>query len=103
MAGTFVVNGTDTTVTFAYTADTQKVSDTVNNAVAYLYPQIFGDVLDGNGDLIPFDQLTNQQKLNVLDDWLKKNVLDLAKEYNRKSAIRVAEVAAGLESETKYL
>ena len=49
MAGKFVVNGTQTTVTFTYTALTTKVLATVNDAVGYLYPAIFGEVLDGAG------------------------------------------------------
>ena len=103
MAGKFVINGDQTTVTFTYTALTTKVLATVNDAVGYLYPAIFGEVLDGEGVLIPFDELTNQQKLGVLDAWLLKGILDLAKEHNRKSAIRVAEIEAGIESETKYI
>ena len=103
MAGSFEVNGDKTTVKFEYTALTQKVIDTVNDAVAYLYPQIFGDVFDGEGTLIPFDELTNQQKLNVLDEWLLKGILDLAKSYNRKAAVRLAEIEAVEESETKYI
>ena len=103
MAGKFVVNGDQTTVTFTYTALTQKVLDTVNDAVGYLYPAIFGEVLDGEGVLIPFDELTNAQKLNVLDAWLLKGILDLAKEHNRNAAIDTARETANTEADTKYI
>ena len=103
MAGQFVVNGTETTVTFTYTALTTKVLATVNDAVGYLYPQIFGEVLDGEGNLIPFDELTNQQKLGVLDAWLLKGILDLAKEHNRNAAIDAAREAANADAGTKYI
>ena len=101
MAGTFEVNGDKTTVKFEYTALTQKVVDSVGDAVAYLYPQIFGDVFDGEGTLIPFEALSNQQKLNVLDAWLLKGILDIAKEHNRNAAINVARETA--DAEDKYL
>ena len=103
MAGTFVVNGTQTTVTFTYVALTQKVVDTVSDAVDYLYPAIFGEVLDGEGVLIPFDNLTNQQKLDVLDAWLLKGILDIAKEHNRNAAIATARDAANTDADTKYI
>ena len=103
MAGKFVVAGDQTTVTFTYTALTTKVLATVNDAVGYLYPAIFGEVLDGEGKLIPFDALTNQQKLNVLDAWLLKGILDLAKEHNRNSAIATARDAANTDADTKYI
>ena len=103
MAGKFVVNGDNTTVTFEYTALTQKVIDSVGDAVAYLYPAIFGEVLDGEGVLIPFDNLTNQQKLNVLDKWLLKGILDLATQYHVQAAKRASEVAASIEAKEKYI
>ena len=103
MAGKFVVNGDQTTVTFTYTALTTKVLATVNDAVGYLYPAIFGEVLDGEGKPIPFAELTNQQKLNVLDAWLLKGILDLAKEHNRNAAIDAARETANTEADTKYI
>ena len=103
MAGNFVVNGDQTTVSFTWTALTTKVLATVNDAVGYLYPHIFGEVLDAEGVLIPFDELTNAQKLNVLDAWLLKGILDLAKEHNRNAAIDAARETANTESDTKYI
>ena len=101
MAGKFVVDGDQTTVSFTWTALTTKILATVNDAVGYLYPAIFGEVLDGEGKPIPFAELTNQQKLNVLDAWLLKGILDLAKEHNRNAAIAEAREAA--DAEDKYI
>ena len=103
MAGKFVVNGDQTTVTFTYTALTTKVLATVNDDIAYLYPHIFGEVLDDEGVLIPFDELTNQQKLGVLDAWLLKSILDLAKEHNRNAAIAAARETANADADTKSI
>ena len=101
MAGSFVVNGDEVTLTFEYTALTQKVMDTVNDAIAYLYPNVLGDFLEG--EVLPFEELTNQQKLTLLDSWLKKNILDLAKAQNQKVARRNAEIAAEAEAGDKYI
>ena len=103
MAGKFVVDGDQTTVSFTWTALTTKVVATVDDAVAYLYPAIFGEVLDAEGVLIPFDELTNQQKLGVLDAWLLKGILDIAKEHNRNAAINAARDAANIDADTKYI
>ena len=103
MAGNFVVNGDQTTVSFTWTALTTKVLATVNDAVGYLYPAIFGEVLDAEGVLIPFDELTNAQKLGVLDAWLLKGILDIAKEHNRNAAINAARDAANSDADTKYI
>ena len=77
MAGQFVVNGTQTTVTFTYTALTTKVLATVNDAVAYLYPAIFGEVLDGSY-LIAFSGVCLGAAGKVLDVWLRVNDADVA-------------------------
>ena len=103
MAGKFVVNGDQTTVSFTWTALTTKVLASVNDAVDYLYPAIFGEVLDGEGVLIPFDALSNQQKLDVLDAWLLKGIIDIAKEHNRNAAIDAARETANTEADTKYI
>ena len=103
MAGNFVVNGDQTTVSFTWTALTTKVLATVNDDIAYLYPHIFGEVLDDEGVLIPFEALTNQQKLGVLDAWLLKGILDIAKEHNRNAAIAAARDTANTEADTKYI
>ena len=95
MAGSFEVHEDGTvTVTFAYRATADKISTTVGDAVNYLYPATFGEVLDEDGVKIPFDELTNQQKLNVLDAWLRKSVLDFALQYDRQRIRDEATVAA---------
>ena len=95
MPGTFLVAGDKTTITFEYVADSTKVSNSLNDAVHYLYPAVFGDLYDENDVLIPFEELTNQQKLDVLDAWVRKTILDLAKQYDRKRILEesVAEAA----------
>jgi len=95
MAGTFEVNGDETTITFEYVANTTRVINSLNDAVHYLYPAIFGEVLVEDS-IVPFEELTNQQKLNVLDAWVRKTILDLAKQYDRKRLLEESAAAAAL-------
>jgi len=96
MAGTFEVHGDGTiTVAFAYTATADKITTTVGDAVHYLYPQTYAGPLEVEGEApIPFDELTNQQKLNVLDAWLRKSVVDFALQYDRQRIRNEATTAA---------
>ena len=104
MSGTLKLNGDGTvTAAFTYTATTDKMTTTVGDAVHYLYPQTFGEVLNAEGVLIPFDALTNQQILDVLDAWLRKNVVDLARQYERRSLLEVATAEANVAAADKYI
>ena len=102
MAGTFEVHGDGTvTVAFAYRATAEKITTTVGDAVHYLYPQTYSGPLEAEGEaIIPFDELTNQQKLDVLDAWLRKSVLDFALQYDRQR-IR-DEATAAADAADKY-
>ena len=100
MTGTFNTDNGMTTVNFEYVATTEKVLTSVEDAVHYLYPNTFGKILE-DGVVIPFEELTNQQKLDVLDVWLKKTVLDLAKQYDRQRILEEAKAAAAEEAD-KY-
>ena len=103
MAGTFVVNGDWTiTVAFTYTALASKVTDTVGDAVACIYPQTYAEPLEVDGVAPPLEALSNQQKLNMLDAWQKKGVLDLAKQFHTRDAVRVAREDASAEAAERY-
>jgi len=103
MAGTFVVNGDGTiTVAFAYRATAEKITNVVGDAVHYLYPQTYAEPLEVEGEAPPFEELTNQQKLNVLDAWLRKSVLDLARQYERRCLLEVATAAASEAAAERY-
>ena len=104
MAGSFEVHEDGTvTVTFAYRATAGKISTTVGDAVNYLYPATFGEVLDEDGVKIPFDELTNQQTLDVIDAWVKKTIIDLAKQYQRKYLLDIATAEAAIVAGDKYI
>ena len=95
MAGKFIVSGTDTSITFTYTALTAKILNIVTGAAEYLW----GVGMGPHGtqeESILFDSLTNLQKLAIVDDHLKQVILDAAntnKSIKAQTAARVAEEA----------
>ncbi len=90
MAGKFTVNGTNTTITFEYTAPTTKVQAIVLAAARYFYDLDAVDV----PPTTPFDSLTNQQKLDILDRHIRRLVNEAARQANISTAIAVASAAA---------
>ncbi len=90
MAGKFTVNGTNTTIAFEYTALTKKVQDVVGAAARHLYDLDSVDV----PSTAPFDNLTNQQKLDLLDKYVRRLINDAARQANISAAIAAAAAAA---------
>lgn len=63
----FSVSGSNTTVSFNYTAATDRVQAVINAAAEYLWDHGYGD----HGSItepILFSSLTNAQKLALVDD-----------------------------------
>ena len=81
MAGSFEVHGNGTvTVMFAYRHPTVVTQTTVEATAHALYNA--GDVpVDKDDELIPWEDLTNQDKLNILDRVIRKDVVELARGY----------------------
>lgn len=100
MTAKFTVNGANTTITFEYTAVTAKVSAIVNDCAEYLWWHGYGDhgVDPVTGlDTKFFKDLTNQQKLNLVDQHVRRVILDCAntnKSEKAQTAARLAEEAA---------
>lgn len=93
MAASFRLNGDGTvTVTFAYTAVTVKAQETVNQAAAHVY-HVY-PILDESGEIVPFENLTNQQKLNILDRHILRVILDAARANLVNEATEAARQAA---------
>jgi multidrug efflux pump subunit AcrB len=89
MSGSFTVNddGT-TTVVFEYTAATAKVAATVDAAAHMLYnsgrePTVESE--DENGAVVqvvtPWDDLSNQDKLDMVDELILEKIKKLARGY----------------------
>lgn len=97
MSGTFTVDGSNTTIKFEYSATTSRVVNIIDNAVHYLWSRGRGDQSANYADL------TNQDKLDILDAYLKDNVVDLAKTNYINTASDAARVTAITEADTNFL
>lgn len=98
MAGTFIVNGTSTTIAFTYTAPTTTVLAIVPAAAHYLWDHGYGD--HGTEEIpIEFADLTNQQKLNLVDAYIRQTIIDLANTYK---SIAAQDAARLTEEENEY-
>ena len=87
MTGTFEVIDDEIKIAFAYQAEADKVTDIVGDAAHYLWKE----EMDENGEVInPFDEATNQEKLDVVDAHLKRVIIDAANTFKSLDAQRVA-------------
>jgi len=86
MTASFQVNAPNTIVIFSYVAPTTKTQQVVTDCAHYIWEQ-------GNR-AVAFETLTNQQKLNLVDGYLRTAILELAKTYAVQTAAEAARLAA---------
>ena len=68
MTANYTDNGDGTsTISWEYTTDTQRVLNTMLDAVHELYDRGYENVPDGSGGVVPFDDLTNAKSLTKSD------------------------------------
>lgn len=79
-SATITDNGDGTSnLTLVYTYETAKINQTLLNAGEFQYvAKSFNNLFDGNGDLIPYDDLTNVQKRVLILRAVKKILLQWA-------------------------
>jgi hypothetical protein len=87
----FVVAGGNTTIIFEYMAVTQKIQNILVPAARYFYDK----ESTVNAQPIPFDGLTNQQKLDYIDMFVKR----LINEAAREQKIADAKAAAAADAD----
>ena len=75
MAGTFVVHQDGTiTVAFSYTALAEKVQTRIDKAAHRQYSTGRYVPVDAEGVAIPWGDVTNQQKLNILSEFVRDGI-----------------------------
>lgn len=99
MAINTTTQGGNTTVTITYTAANQRMSDTLVDAAHYLWDRGFGD----HGEGVTFDSLTNVQKLDLIDTYVKRVILDAAKAYHLVVGQDTARTTAQTDNQTRYI
>ena len=92
MAGTFVVNGGNTTVAFSYVKPTASIQAIINSAAHYLTP-----------DSVEYAAMNNQQKLNVVDEYVRKQVMAIARTYDISAAVDAAQVIAAATADSNVI
>jgi hypothetical protein len=98
MTASFIVNSTKTTVSFNYVATTAQIQSIVGLASEYLWEHGQGN--HGTEDKpILFASLTNTEKLVLVDEHLKRVVVDLA---NTQKSIKAQETARQAEEASKH-
>lgn len=95
------VDGANTTLTITYTAANAKVNDTLTRAAHYLWDHGKGD--HGTDDSpIVWDDLTAQDKLDILGDQIKQELLDKAKTYHVNSNVNTTREEKIAEADTDH-
>ena len=87
MTAKFTISGSDVTVSFSYTAPIAKVQSVIEAAAHYLY-------VKPDEDAPEFEELSNQQQLNVVDAHVRRVIIDLASTYTSRAAQDAARLAA---------
>lgn len=94
MASSFEVINGKLKITFWYQADTAKVQAIVEAASSLLYTDRgFENQYDGDGELIPWETLTNNQQLAVVDRYVREVIINTANEKNTSDAAKEAQEA----------
>ena len=93
MAAIFTVQGTDLKVTFTYIAPLAKMQEVALDAAHYLWEHGYGDK-GTEEEPILFDDLTNQEKLDLLDTHVRRVIIDIAKDYHVNAEQILAREAA---------
>lgn len=85
MSGTFEVDGNQVTVAFRYTANLTKAQTVIIDAAHWLW----------SGTEEDWEQLSNQDKLDLVDTHVRKTIIKIATTHIRS----VGETAARIQSE----
>ena len=98
MTSNFDVNGTDTTINFSWTAPTDKITSIVGDCSEYIFNHGYGN--HGTEEIpILFEDLTNNQKLSLVEDHLKQVIINSA---NTNKSIKAQEAARDVEELNKF-
>lgn len=89
MTGSYEVIDTETKISLVEQAVTAKVQSVMGDAAHLLFDRGMGD--HGTEETpIVFDDLTNQEKLDIVDRYVWRGVLALANSYKSEEAQRIA-------------
>ncbi len=97
MTATLTTVSGNTTLKFEYTATTAKMVDILGDSAEYLWKE----ETDEDGKITnPFEDATNQEKVDVIDDHVKQVIINLANTFKSQKAQTLAREA---EEASKYI
>ena len=91
MTAKFVVDGSNLIISFQYTAPVVRATEVAVLAAHYLWEHGYGDH-GTEEEPILFDDISNQDKLNLLDQHVLRVIMDIAQDYHvnaRQEAERI--------------
>ena len=91
MTAKFVVDGSNLIINFQYTAPVVRATEVAVSAAHYLWEHGYGDH-GTDEEPITFDDISNQEKLNLLDKHVLRVIMDIAQDYHvnaRQEAERI--------------
>jgi len=97
MSGSFEIDGDQITIVFEYAVNLAKGQQTITDAAHGLWDRGAGDHGDEENPIV-FDDLSNQQKLDLVDAYVKQKVLGVASRY----ITNVARVQAWQDAEDSH-
>lgn len=86
MAGSFEVNGSMIRIHFEYNAGSLTAINVIGNTASLLYTRNFPQDFTLNA----LSALTNNQKLNIVDAYVKRTVVNLAKQNAEETRMEIA-------------
>ncbi len=91
MAATTKVTDGMATVAFSYTATTAKIVEVLSDASEALFDRGLGDHGTKEAPIV-FADLSNQDKMDLVDKYLKDVIVNMANDFKLKSAKDAVEV-----------
>ena len=91
MTAKFTVDGSNLIISFEYSAPVVRATEVAVSAAHYLWEHGYGDH-GTDEEPILFDDLANQDKLNLLDQHVLRVIMDIAQDYHvnaRQEAERI--------------
>ena len=98
MSSKFTVIGTDTKITFEWTALTSKIQSIVGDCAEYLWNHSYGNHGTTEAPIL-YSSLTNNQKLALVEARLKDVIINAA---NTFKSIKAQDAAREAEEAAKY-
>jgi hypothetical protein len=98
MTSKFTISGDQTTITFSWTAPTEKIVSIVGDCSEYLFDHGYGDH-GTEEEQIVFADLNNNQKLQLVEAHLKDVIINAS---NTFKSIKAQDAARDAEELNKY-